>query len=79
MHKVRSQSGTSSDTAGLFADKKRCGVWRIDVCCVIGREKVEDMLHLLVIYEVCEWEGLELLKRTGDIEGSDMWLEKLIY
>ena len=76
---VRYQFRMRSDTAGLFADKKRCGVWRIDVCCVIGREQVEDMLHLLVIYEECEWEGLELLKRTGDIEGSDVWLEKLIY
>ena len=34
------------------------------------------MLHFLVLCDEFEWERQKLLKRIGDIEGSDMWLEE---
>ena len=34
------------------------------------------MLHFLVLCNEFEWERQKLLKRIGDTEGSDMWLEE---
>ena len=34
-----------SGTAGLFADKKRCGLCEEDRCVPCDREEVEDVLH----------------------------------
>ena len=65
-----------SGTAGLFADKKRCGLCEEDRCVLCDREEVEDVLHFLVLCDEFEWERQRLLKRIGDIEGSDMWLEE---
>ena len=45
-----------------------------NVCYVIGR--AEEVLHFLVLCDEFEWERQKLLKRIGDIEGSDMWLEE---
>ena len=38
-----------SGTAGLFADKKRCGLCEVDRCVLCDREEVEDVLHFLVM------------------------------
>ena len=65
-----------SGTAGLFADKKRCGLCGDDRCVMCYREGVENVLHSLVLCEEFEWERQELLRRIGDIEGSDVWLEE---
>ena len=65
-----------SGTAGLFADKKRCGLCEEDRCVLCDREEVEDVLHFLVLCDEFEWERQKELKRIGDIEGSDMWLEE---
>ena len=51
-------------------------VGRTDACCVIGMNEVEAVLHFLVLWKEFDLEGQKLLKRIGDIEGSDMWLEK---
>ena len=40
------------------------------------REEVEDVPHFLVPCNEFEWKRQKLLKRIGDIEGSDMWLEE---
>ena len=40
------------------------------------REEVENVLHFLVLCEEFEWERQELLRRIGDIEGSQVWLEE---
>ena len=64
-----------SGTAGLFADKKRCGLCGEDRCVLCDRDEVEDVLCFLVLCDEFEWERQKLL-RIGDIEGSDMWLEK---
>jgi len=39
-------------------------------------KKRKDVLHFLVLCDEFEWERQKLLKRIGDIEGSDMWLEE---
>ena len=44
--------------------------------CAMDREEVEDVLHFLVLCDEFEWKRQKLLKRIGDIEGSDMWLEE---
>jgi len=63
-------------TAGLFADKKRCGLCEEDRCVLCDREEAEDVLHILVLCDEFQWERQKLLKGIGDIEGSDMWLKE---
>ena len=60
-----------SGKTGLFADKKRCGLCGEDRCVLCGREEVEDVLHFLVLCDEFEWGRQKLLKRIGDIEGSE--------
>ena len=40
------------------------------------RDEVEDVLKFVVFCEEFEWEEQELLRRIGDIEGSDICLEE---
>ena len=47
-----------------------------DRCVMCDREEVENVLHFLVLCEEFEWERQELLRRIGDIEGSQVWLEE---
>ena len=43
-------------TAGLFADKKRCGLCEEDRCVLCDREEAEDVLHILVLCDEFQWE-----------------------
>ena len=42
---VRCRFRIGSGTAGLFADKKRCGLCGDDICVMCDREEVENVLH----------------------------------
>ena len=66
-----------SSSAGLFADKNRCGMLEEDrfVLCDEGPE-VEDIRLFILEFEECEWSRWELLGRVNRIAEAGVWVKE---
>jgi len=54
---IRCQFQIMTDSAGLFADKKRCRFCEKDKCVLCDSGEVEDVVHFLVLCEEFQWPG----------------------
>jgi len=64
--------------AGKACRLAACLLTRRDVGRICDRDKVEDVLHFLVLCDEFEWERQKLLRRIGGIEGLDTWLQSVL-
>ena len=72
---VRLRFRLRSGSAGLFEDKKRCGMVEEDRCVLCNGLKVEDVKHFVLECEEFDQDRCRLLERIKGIVGAEEWVK----
>ena len=72
---VRLKFRLRSGSAGLFEDKKRCGMVEEDRCVLCNGGKVEDVKHFVLECEEFDQDRCRLLERIKGIVGAEEWVK----